>query len=128
MRFVDVTAAFAVVVLVSLGQVLIRLAAKNAQSMREEGVSAWLSPTMALAILIYGAAMLMWLWLLGRLPVAKAFGFFGLCFFLVPLLADRMLGIRSRSEPGWARRLSSEASMLVAPMGLEARATPWLRG
>jgi undecaprenyl phosphate-alpha-L-ara4N flippase subunit ArnE len=36
--------------------------------------------------------MLLWLWVLGRVPLSQAFAFFGLSFFLVPALAHRFLG------------------------------------
>lgn len=45
-----------------------------------------------MALTIYGGAMLMWLWILGRVPITQAFAFFGLSFFLVPYLANRYLG------------------------------------
>jgi undecaprenyl phosphate-alpha-L-ara4N flippase subunit ArnE len=36
--------------------------------------------------------MLLWLWILGRVPLTQAFAFFGLSFFFVPILAHRFLG------------------------------------
>lgn len=45
-----------------------------------------------MAIVVYGAAMLLWLWILSRVPLTQAFAWFGMSFFLVPLLANRFLG------------------------------------
>ncbi|MDO9095752.1 MAG: EamA family transporter [Rubrivivax sp.] len=76
----------------SAGQVLLRAAAIRSTSNAEVGWQSWLNGVTLLAIVVYGCAMLLWLWLLSRVPLSQAFAFFGLSFILVPLLAHRFLG------------------------------------
>jgi undecaprenyl phosphate-alpha-L-ara4N flippase subunit ArnE len=58
----------------------------------QPGFRAWVNGTSLVAIAIYSLAMLLWLWVLGRVPLTQAFAFFGLSFFIVPALAHRFLG------------------------------------
>jgi undecaprenyl phosphate-alpha-L-ara4N flippase subunit ArnE len=89
MRLVDVVLCLVCVSLVSLGQVLLRgvsIAAANGGGQRV------LSLQSGIAVAVYGSAMLMWMFILSRVPLTQAFAFFGLCFFLVPLLANQLHG------------------------------------
>ena len=92
MRTIDVVLCTACVMLVSVGQVLLRLMAKRLNEMGFLNLEIWIHPTSLAAILIYFVAMCMWVWLLGRIPLTFAFSFFGLSFVLVPMLAHRFLG------------------------------------
>lgn len=92
MRLIDTVSGLGVAALVSVGQVLLRRAAKQAHAEVGAGIGAWLTLSMVIAVLTYGTAMLLWLWLLTRVPLGQAFAFFGLCFFLVPLFAFLMVG------------------------------------
>lgn len=92
MRVVDIALCVVCVCLVSVGQVMLRAASLLAYQEPQIGLRAWLNGTTLSAIFIYGCAMLMWLWLLGRVPLSQAFAFFGLSFFLVPIIAHRFLG------------------------------------
>lgn len=89
MRAVDAALCVFCVALVSLGQVLLRATATMIGSRGWPAAIGWQS---AVAVAVYGSAMLLWLFILTRVPLTVAFAFFGLCFFLVPLLASRMLG------------------------------------
>ena len=91
MKISDALICIGCVILVSIGQVMLRMTSKNA-TMSTDGITAWINLTSILAISIYGSAMLMWLWILGRVPITQAFAFFGLSFFIVPFLANRFLG------------------------------------
>lgn len=77
---------------VSTGQVLLRAASLSAAAQPGLGWRAWLNGTSVLAVVVYGTAMLLWLWILGRVPLTQAFAWFGMSFFLVPLLAHHFLG------------------------------------
>ena len=92
MRPVEILLCVACVLLVSIGQVLLRAASLAAKASSQTGIQSWLSARSLVAIAVYGCAMLLWLWLLTRVPLTQAFAFFGISFFLVPLLANRFLG------------------------------------
>lgn len=56
------------------------------------GLAGWLNATTAVALLLYVAGMVLWLWVLSRVPITQAFAFFGLGFVAVPWLAHKWLG------------------------------------
>lgn len=92
MKLLDMAACAVCVGVVSTGQVLLRAASLTAAAQPALGWRAWLNGTSVLAVLVYGSAMLLWLWILGRVPLTQAFAWFGMSFFLVPLMAHRFLG------------------------------------
>lgn len=92
MRPLDVMLCLLCVGLGSAGQVLLRAASLKAAQTQVAGVGAWLHGTTALALGLYVCGMLLWLWVLSRVPITQAFAFFGLGFVAVPLLAHRWLG------------------------------------
>lgn len=92
MKPIDIAFCLICVTLVSVGQVLLRSASKIGFGSPQLGIASWINLTSFVAVLIYGCAMIMWLWILSRVPITQAFAFFGLSFFLVPLLAHRFLG------------------------------------
>lgn len=92
MKPLDLAACAICVVVVSTGQVLLRAASLAAAAQPGLGWRAWLNGTTLLALAVYGTAMLLWLWVLGRVPLTHAFAWFGMSFFIVPILAHRFLG------------------------------------
>jgi undecaprenyl phosphate-alpha-L-ara4N flippase subunit ArnE len=90
MRLAEALLCLLCVSLVSIGQVLMRRAALIARQ-SDLGIGAWVNGTTLFAVAIYATAMLLWLWVLGRVPLTQAFAFFGLSFIVVPLLAHRLL-------------------------------------
>ena len=92
MLTIDIALCILCVCLVSIGQVMLRAASMVAHAAPEAGLRAWLNLTSVSAVVVYLCAMLLWLWVLGRVPLSQAFAFFGLSFFLVPALAHRFLG------------------------------------
>ncbi|MCZ2439833.1 MAG: hypothetical protein LC119_06630 [Burkholderiales bacterium] len=92
MKALDMLACALCVGIVSTGQVLLRAASLSAAAQVGNGWRAWMNGTTLVAALVYSAAMLLWLWILGRVPLTQAFAWFGMSFFLVPLLAHRFLG------------------------------------
>lgn len=79
------------VAVASLGQVLLRLVAAKISG-APHLIEAVLSLSTLLAISVYAGAMLLWLFILSRVPLTIAFPFFGLSFLLVPLFANRIAG------------------------------------
>lgn len=92
MRLADVLLSLTCVALGSAGQVLLRAASLKAARDATPGAAAWLNLTTASALALYVLGMLLWLWVLSRVPITQAFAFFGLGFVAVPLLAHRWLG------------------------------------
>jgi undecaprenyl phosphate-alpha-L-ara4N flippase subunit ArnE len=77
--------------LASVGQVLLRLVAEKASRAAHLADAVFAGSTL-LAVSVYGGAMVMWLFVLSRVPLTIAFPFFGLCFLLVPLFAHWIVG------------------------------------
>jgi drug/metabolite transporter (DMT)-like permease len=92
MRFVDVILCVLCVTGVSFGQLLFRVAAIRLADNRLSMVERVTSWPLVTAVGLYAAMVLIWLYILGRVPLSLAFPFFGLTFFIVPLLAWHFLG------------------------------------
>ncbi|MGQ0673130.1 MAG: SMR family transporter [Hyphomicrobium sp.] len=91
--------------LLALGQVLFKKAALAGSA--EAFPSAFLNRWMALAIVLYGAATLLWTWILRTTPLSAAYPFAALAFVIVPLLGAVFFG-----EPlGW--RSAIGAALIV---------------
>ena len=92
MNFRVLLLLLASIVGLSVGQVLLRLAA---QAVRPDS-AAWqavaLSAWTWMGLLIYALAMLAWLAVLRELPLRLAYPFVGLAFVVVPVLAWAVLG------------------------------------
>ena len=75
----------ACVAAIAVGQVFFKLAARAASG---AGAVPWdlLNPYLFIALAIYGAATLLWVWLLKTLPLNVAYPFVGLAFVIVPVL------------------------------------------
>jgi drug/metabolite transporter (DMT)-like permease len=84
----------ACVALIAVGQLLFKSAAGQ---WRIEGWSwstlrGFLSPVMLVALFIYAAATLLWVFVLRTVPLSTAYAVFSLAFLIVPLLARVFLG------------------------------------
>jgi drug/metabolite transporter (DMT)-like permease len=82
------------VVLISVGQLLFKSAAGQ---WRIEGWSwttlrGFLSPVMLAALVIYGGATVLWVFVLRTVPLGAAYSLFSLAFLIVPVLARVFLG------------------------------------
>ncbi len=77
------------IVVLSAGQILFKFAATGV-SLGEP--KSFVSVHVLIALAVYGAATLMWLLVLARLPLSIAFPFYGITFLLVPVLASIFLG------------------------------------
>jgi drug/metabolite transporter (DMT)-like permease len=79
----------ATLLLLSLGQILFKLASKGISFGDPRSL---LSPSLLSGLFVYGLATIMWILVLKRLPLSLAFPFYGLTFLLVPLLAHFLIG------------------------------------
>ncbi|WP_340570048.1 EamA family transporter [Stenotrophomonas sp. G106K1] len=74
--------------MLACGQVLFKQASAHLSFARP---ASFLSGTFIIALFIYGAATLLWLAVLARVPLSLAFPFYGLSFLLVPAFALLLL-------------------------------------
>lgn len=72
------------VVLLSVGQVLFKLAALE---MKNFDISSFIQPKLILALFVYGIATLLWIAALRETPLHIAYPFIGLAFLIVPTLS-----------------------------------------
>ena len=84
------------VLLIAVGQLLFKTAAAQ---WRIDGWSwatmeGFLSPVMLVALVVYGVATVLWIYVLRTVPLASAYTLFSLAFLIVPLLAYFVLGER----------------------------------
>jgi undecaprenyl phosphate-alpha-L-ara4N flippase subunit ArnE len=82
------------VLLIAVGQLLFKSAAGE---WRIDGWSwnslrGFLSPVMLIALFIYAAATLLWVFVLRTVPLSSAYALFSLAFLIVPILARVFLG------------------------------------
>jgi drug/metabolite transporter (DMT)-like permease len=81
----------ACVIMIAAGQILFKLAARAATGgagFPWDLFNGWLF----VALVVYGAATLLWVWLLKALPLNVAYPFVGLAFVIVPLAGAWLLG------------------------------------
>ena len=72
------------VLLLSLGQVLLKLAA---MSVKDIDISSLLQPKLILALCVYFIATVLWIAVLRHTPLRIAYPFVGLAFLIVPVLS-----------------------------------------
>ena len=78
----------------SIGQILIKLAARQLEEQSLTAsflASAWKNGFLLSAVLVYGAATILWVWLLRRVPLTVAYPFTALAFVLVPIASFFLL-------------------------------------
>jgi len=88
------TLLFAVVTLMSGGQLLFRKTALAAPSLATwNGLSALiLNPLFLLALVMYAAATLLWVGVLQQVPLSRAYAFTALSFVIVPIASILLFG------------------------------------
>jgi undecaprenyl phosphate-alpha-L-ara4N flippase subunit ArnE len=75
-----------VTVTLAIGQLLFKQAGLT---LRGSGVGEVVrSPTVYIALGLYGAATLLWIWVLSRVPLSRAYPWIASCVVLVPLLSS----------------------------------------
>ena len=97
-RFIALTVTFFVVVMIAVGQIAFKLAANRVmENPAEAWFRQWLNSPMIAALLIYGIATGIWVWVLRYVPLNVAYPVFALAFLMVPVMTYFFLG-----EPiGW---------------------------
>jgi len=85
-------ATFASVFMVSCGQILFKLAARDAtfDGMTWRMALSWLTPAMISALAVSTLATILWVWVLRSASLSVAYPLYALTFVLVPLL-ERLL-------------------------------------
>ena len=84
MSISQVILIFLTVVLLSIGQVLFKLAAMDIKNVNFFSI---LQPKLILALCLYGVATIMWIAILRHTPLRLAYPFVALAFLIVPVLS-----------------------------------------
>jgi len=87
---VKVVALVFLVVLFALGQVLFKKAALSGGD--GEFLRGLLTVWTLAALILYGLATLLWIWILQTVPLSIAYAFTSLAFILVPIVAHVVFG------------------------------------
>jgi drug/metabolite transporter (DMT)-like permease len=75
------------------GQVLFKFAAMDIQQRLERSwLSVMWSPWLICALVVYGASTILWLWILAKMPLSRAYPFALLGTAAVPVLANLVFG------------------------------------
>lgn len=78
----------------SIGQILFKLAARQLEEQSLAGAfmaNAWKNVYLLSAIVLYGMATLLWVWVLRRVPLNVAYPFTALAFVVVPMASFFLL-------------------------------------
>ena len=79
--------------LVASGQVMFKVTSLRLEkAVNTSFLSVFLDPLFIFALVIYGGATLLWIYVLKTVPLAYAYSFMALTFALVPVLAAWWLG------------------------------------
>lgn len=78
--------------MIAIGQVLFKLTSEKLVTTGGSFHTALFNPVFILALVIYGSATLLWIYVLKKIPLAYAYSFMALTFVLVPLMAALWLG------------------------------------
>lgn len=73
-------------------------------------------PTLYAALVLYGIATLLWIWILSRVPLSRAYPFVALGVAFVPLASIIMFGERVRPA-FWFGVILIVAGIIIAQMG-----------
>lgn len=75
---------------IAVGQILFKQAARN--TLPEQGLLAMFNSWMIAALVLYGGATLLWIYVLRSTPLGLAYPLFALAFLIVPVLSSLFLG------------------------------------
>jgi len=84
----------ACVALIAVGQLMLKAAAKQwrVDDLSWSAARSFFSPIMIAALVLYGLATLLWVYVLRTVPLSSAYAIFSLAFVVVPILAHYALG------------------------------------
>jgi undecaprenyl phosphate-alpha-L-ara4N flippase subunit ArnE len=80
------------VLLLGIGQILFKKSAAAASTSGHNWFISIINPTTFLALVVYGIATLVWMYVLKTTPLSVAYPFVGAAFIVVPVLAWAVLG------------------------------------
>lgn len=78
--------------MIAVGQVLFKMTSEKLAASGNGFHTIFFEPLFILALVIYGSATLLWIYVLKSVPLAYAYSFMALTFVLVPLLAALWMG------------------------------------
>ena len=84
MSFNQIILILLTVVFLSVGQLLLKMAAMD---MKNIDIYSLLQPKLILALCVYGIATILWIAVLRHTPLRIAYPFIGLAFLIVPVLS-----------------------------------------
>jgi drug/metabolite transporter (DMT)-like permease len=111
-------AILACVVGISIGQVLLKLAATHIRPPLGAPMLGWhlVNPYLVAGVVVLGISTLGWVWVLRTVALAQAYPYMALCFVLVPLAGILLLG-----EPvSW--RQAAGTALIIAGVAIVGRA------
>jgi len=79
-------------IMISAGQVLFKLTSEKLEANNAPFYAVFYNPLFLVALVIYGSATLLWLYVLKTVPLSYAYSFMALTFVIVPILAIFFLG------------------------------------
>lgn len=120
MRGTEVLLTLVCVFMIGCGQILFKLAAREVafDGFNLRSLASWFSPAMLVALAIYAAATLLWVWVLRTASLSVVYPLYALAFVLVPLLGWMLFG-----EPMTARHWAG-AALIVGGVWLMAGGAP----
>jgi len=92
MTFLQLVLVLSTVLLLSIGQILFKLASKDLILTSSEIMQSLMNLKLIFALAIYAIATLLWVVSLKELPLRVAYSFVAMTFFIVPTLAHFVLG------------------------------------
>ncbi len=104
------------VAMIASGQVLFKLAADESKRAGDNWLAGWFTWSFVGALVIYGVATLLWVWVLRHVPLNIAYPLFALAFLIVPVLAHFFL-----NEPFSIRHLIG-GGLILAGVAIASQA------
>jgi undecaprenyl phosphate-alpha-L-ara4N flippase subunit ArnE len=92
MTLLQLVLILSTVFLLSVGQLLFKLASADIILSYPEILRSLINFKLMIALVIYAIATLLWIITLKELPLRVAYSFVGMAFFVVPILAHFVLG------------------------------------
>jgi undecaprenyl phosphate-alpha-L-ara4N flippase subunit ArnE len=92
MSAIQTTLIIFTVILLSIGQVLFKIASSDISLIPNKFIFSLLNTKLILAFAIYTFATILWLIALKGVPLRIAYPFIALAFFIVPILAHYLIG------------------------------------
>ena len=111
------SAAILIVVMISVGQILFKLAAERLRASDGQLTTPVIS-IVAVSLVLYGAATLAWIWMLQFYPLSRIYPLMALSFIFVPLGGLLIFGERlTLSFAGGTLLLIAGLLLILMPRG-----------